>query len=103
MHQNTNDEAARRERIKYKADNDTAVAGVLSIMLSLLGLFGIYHLVMACRNLPAVKEDIAFAGFMTLVVFLMAIGCWADRKSPCWHKAQKIREEERLDSHAQKQ
>src|SRR6266849_3144235 len=104
MHSNSTDEATRRQRIKYKADNDTAVAGCLSIMLSLLGVFVLLQVPAAYRNLPAQKPDFAGILFLTAIPFAMAVACWLDRKSPCWYKARKIRkEEQRLDSQTEKQ
>ena len=103
MHSNSTDEATRRERIKYKADNDTAVAGVLSIMLCLAGLFCLYAVERAYQGLPKLLPDFIGLTFLTLFTFAMAVACWSDRKSPCWYKAQQIRQEEQLDNSTGKQ
>ncbi len=104
MHSNSTDEATKRQSIKDRADTDTAVAGCLSIMLSLVGLFALYQVPTAYRNLPSHKPDFAGIVFLTVIPFAMAVACWSDRKSPCWYKARKIRKEEQLlDSQTEKQ
>ncbi len=104
MHSNSTDEATRRQRIKDRADNDIAVAGCLSIMLSLVGLFALCQVPAAYQNLPAQKPDFAGIVFLTVIPFAMAVACWSDRKSRCWYEAQKIRKEEQLlDSQTEKQ